>query len=494
MKLIDPMDFSIDPFLSNTQGNILKGHGRKNTTHIFLHFKEEDEKQVEAVRAWIKIYLAQKVTSFKSQLRERELYKRNEMPGSLFTSFFLTASGYRYLQYKDLEKKLTDEAFLQGMKTRLTKTNDPDPKNWEPGFQQDIHAMILLADHDLVRMERTAREIVELSEDFATVLAIEFGQVLRNDNGDGIEHFGYVDGISQPLFLKEEVDEYMKFHNVDPNAPANQPTNNTFDPANPANPLSRPKFDPTNDPEIVMVKDPYSDAPDAWGSYFVFRKLEQNVKGFKKEEEALGLGELGGAYLVGRFEDGSPVVLTDDEGMIGAGNYNNFNYGTTPQEMEASTHRCPYFAHIRKTNPRDKTITPGKPVPPIMARRGIPFGVREKQEPIAPCKEVFPENGVGLLFMSYQQSLVHQFEFIQHTMANDPDFPNPVPDAPNSGIDPIIGQVFGQNQAIHSYRFPKEYDSHELTPPKNFSQFVTMKGGEYFFTPSIPFLKSLTPQ
>ncbi len=45
-------------------------------------------------------------------------------------------------------------------------------------------------------------------------MAIEYGSIIRNANKDGIEHFGYVDGISQPLFLKEEVDEWMKFHNV----------------------------------------------------------------------------------------------------------------------------------------------------------------------------------------------------------------------------------------------------------------------------------------
>ncbi len=34
----------------------------------------------------------------------------------------------------------------------------------------------------------------------------------------------------------------------------------------------------------------------------------------------------------GRFEDGSPVVLTNDEGVIGAGSHNNFNYDKDPSE------------------------------------------------------------------------------------------------------------------------------------------------------------------
>jgi len=53
----------------------------------------------------------------------------------------------------------------------------------------------------------------------------------------------------------------------------------------------------------------------------VFRKLEQNVWGFKKREEELAhdLGlkeeeeERAGALIVGRFEDGTPVTLSATE-------------------------------------------------------------------------------------------------------------------------------------------------------------------------------------
>lgn len=462
---IDPMDFSNDPLLANTQGNILKGHGRDHTTHIFLRFEET---QRNTVRAWIGIYMAEKATSFKTQLRERERFKRNRVPGGLFTGFFLTAAGYKYLGFKDVGDKFEDEAFKAGMKNRLTETNDPKPGDWEKGFQEDIHAMVLLADDDVARMELAAKEIVALTSRFATITAVEYGNVIRNDNGDGIEHFGYVDGISQPLFLKDEIDAYMAFHNIDLKEEEAK---------------GKLKFNPAADKDLVLIKDPYVDNAHAFGSYFVFRKLEQNVKGFKEKEEGLGLGELGGAYLVGRFEDGSPVVLTDDEGVIGAGSYNNFDYHNDP-----SGGRCPHFAHIRKTNPRNNILA-GNPVAPVMARRGIPFGHRKENTGIAPCQEEFPEKGVGLLFMSYQRSIEHQFEFIQGKMANERTFPA----NENTGVDAIIGQVAGQESANHTYKFPVDYGGRQLTDPLPFSQFVTMKGGEYFFTPSIPFLRSLKP-
>ncbi len=463
MKLVDPMDFSIDPFLSNMQGNILKGHGRDFTTHIFLHFGEGCEEQV---KEWIG-NISGEVTTFKKQLRDRELYKRNKLPGGLFTAFFLSAAGYKYLGFEDVEEQFSDQGFKKGMKGRLDINNDPLVSQWEKGFQQQIHAMLLLADDDRNRMANKAREILDNLSDLQASVAIEYGSIIRNANKDGIEHFGYVDGISQPLFLKEEVDEWMKFHNVDPSAPVGHP--------------ARPKFDPTADTSLVLVKDPYSTVPESFGSYFVFRKLEQNVKGFKEAEEALDLGELGGAYLVGRFEDGSPVVLTNDEGVIGAGSHNNFNYDKDP-----SGGRCPHFAHTRKTNPREDLLPGDDHKSHIMARRGIPYGIRAVDTALDQCDMQLPEGGVGLLFMSYQQSIEHQFEFFQSKMANDPAFPA----GTNTGVDAIIGQVAGQNPAIHAYKFPSTYGTNQRTAPLTFSQFVSMKGGEYFFTPSIAFLQS----
>ncbi len=53
MKLIDPMDFSINPTLVAMQGNILKGHGREHTTHIFIRF---DKDKIKATKKWIRTF------------------------------------------------------------------------------------------------------------------------------------------------------------------------------------------------------------------------------------------------------------------------------------------------------------------------------------------------------------------------------------------------------------------------------------------------------
>jgi Dyp-type peroxidase family len=450
MKKIDPMNVDLDPLLSNVQGNILKGHGRDYTTHLFLKFREG---RVLQTKSWLKYFQENFLTSFKKQLYERDLFKRNRTRGGLFASLLITRLGYLYLGFDDVDNKLKDAGFLSGMKGR-PMLHDPDPLRWEPGFQGDIHAMILLADDDRDRLRGTSNALTSELRLFSELLTVEYGNVLRNQNGDGIEHFGYVDGVSQPLFLKDDVDDYFAFHATDPR---------------------HAKFDPAADTSLVLVPDPYAspDDKDAFGSYFVFRKLEQHVHAFKRAEEELGLDELGGAYIVGRFEDGSPVVVTDDEGMIGGGNFNNFNYDADP-----SGGRCPHFAHVRKSNPRRDHADKAH----IMARRGIPFGAPANVHAEG-ILSVSSEEPVGLLFMSFQSSIVNQFEFIQQNWVNNPSFPKD-----DTGVDPIIG--LPENFSPASYQFPDGYGKSGRVP-KTFGQFVSMRGGEYFFAPSMSFFKTL---
>jgi len=461
MKLIDQRDFAQDDFLKKLQGNILKGHGRDHTTHIFMRFKEGYE---EDVRDWIKTLAEENLTSFRLQLKERDLYKKHKTPGSIFCSFYLTPDGYRYLGFDDVDERFEDAAFSAGMKNRLDVNQDPDTGFWEEGLAGEIHAMLLIADDDPLKMGKLAKELLVKLEFFAEINTVEYGNAIRNANGDGLEHFGYVDGVSQPLFLKDEVDDYMADHGI-------------------IN-LGTAPFDPTADSDLVLIEDPYDVGNNSFGSYFVFRKLEQNVREFKEAEENLGLGELGGAYIVGRFEDGSPVVLTDEEGMINSGGYNNFDYSSDP-----SGGKCPHFAHIRKTNPRHDFFDGDDHKGHIMARRGIPFGHRNVDTALDPIHAQMPTGGVGLLFMSYQKSIENQFEFIQNAWANNASFP-PISTPQDTGVDIIIGHPHVTNPPPRTYNFPSSYGAASRTP-LTVEQFVTMKGGEYFFAPSIPFLENL---
>jgi Dyp-type peroxidase family len=472
MKLVDPKDFTTDRILKNLQGNIIKGHGRDHTTHIFIHF---DANKISSAKGWIRSFAEDNLTSSKKQLEEREAFKKNNKPGNLFAALFLSATGYTALGITDVQTKFSDPAFKAGLKARRTETNDPENKKWEEGFKKEIHAMILLADDDPKRMSNFTKVLLSILDKFSRINVIEYGNAIRNSAGAGIEHFGYVDGTSQPLFLKDDIEAYEQLHGLT----LSPPSNNL-------------KFDPSADTSLILIHDPYvAQHPEkpSFGSYFVFRKLEQNVRAFKEAEKEVGeklfpnIGdeskrELAGAYLVGRFKDGTPVNIDDEDSVPNSERFNNFDYASDP-----SAGRCPHFAHTRKTNPRTSTFDKSK----IMARRGIPFGHRNVDTELDPIPEQTPENGVGLLFMSYQASIQDQFEFIQKSWANSAVFPST-----GTGIDPIIGQsAASAPPSERSYKLPQTYGTPLPAVQSNFDQFVTMKGGEYFFAPSITFLKSL---
>ena len=113
-----------------------------------------------------------------------------------------------------------------------------------------------------------------------------------------------------------------------------------------------------------------------------------------------------------------------------------------------------------------------------MPRRGIPFGDPKRNLEDAAH---FPSSGVGLLFMCYNRSIEDQFEIAQQHWANDPAFPGQA-----TGADPIIGQGATATPSWHPH-----YGKAGGEKSFGFGGFVKMKGGEYFFAPSIGFLRTL---
>ena len=132
----------------------------------------------------------------------------------------------------------------------------------EPYRERQIDAMILLADDDEGLLRRQARAVLDEVEGVADVLAVEHGHVMRNSADESIEHFGYVNGRSQPLFLQTDLEAETTGGGID-------------------------QWDPSAPLGLALVPDPYVDTEDCFGSYLVFRKLGQNVWGFKKRGKEL---------------------------------------------------------------------------------------------------------------------------------------------------------------------------------------------------------------
>jgi Dyp-type peroxidase family len=341
--------------------------------------------------------------------------------------------------------------FRLGMKGQSSvpgrRYNDPPPAQWEPAYQQEIHAMALLADDDIDRLNRTVRDVAASLAGVFALLVTERGKVLRDGFPRGtldIEHFGFQDGVSQPIMIRQDVDREI----------AKRGSTHW----SPAAPLW-----------LALVEEP--GGAGRFGSFMVFRKLEQNVKAFwdaldqLSKQSGIAAEDLG-AMAVGRFRDGTPAVPTTT--VDPTADPNDFHYDQDPAGA-----KCPFHAHIRKTNPRgDIPRVIGAPAAFESARRivrrGITYGDR-------PDLSVRPETGVGLLFMCFQSNL-DQF-VIQQEGSDQNDFVNP-----GTGVDAVIGQ----NGAPIDQTWPSG-GATKFT----MANLVTMKGGEYFFAPSMAFLKGL---
>ena len=468
---VNPGQPDVVPMLRRLQANILKHHGRQHALHVFLRFSPHD---LPALKAWIR---GLNITSALKQLEDAVQRKAQvSHDGGMVRLFLLTNAGCTLLGLKAPESR----AFQQGMAARQNELNDPGQFGWEHGFSEEIHALLILADSDKSRLEKELTTVEQQVRGLAGLVKVQWGQVLKNADGIGIEHNGYADGISQPIYLETELSEYL----------ANQARiNGQFDPTrpdqgwNPAAPLS-----------LVLVADPAAPEglDDCFGSFLVFRKLEQNVRKFKAQEAALAamlpkhLEELAGALAVGRFEDGTPVSLSKQALQIRNDKDlpNDFTYS---DEKDQNLLRCPFHAHIRKTNPRQAGLGgEEEDKQRRLTRRGIPY-----DEIGRTSLDEFPEGGVGLLFMAYQSDIERQFEFIQQQWVNNPGFPQD-----DTGNDPILGQNLDpsglwsdQNHNWQTAQAPNTALASAFQ--HHFHDTVRLKGGGYFYAPSLPALQHL---
>lgn len=423
--------------LSGVAAGILRPHARPHALHVFLQFTEPGP-----ARSWIRT-LAPRLSSTLEQLQAAERRHRGgQTPEPITRILALSAAGYRALGLELPPEAKSDVPFAQGMAVRSTAVADPPVEEWEAPYQQSLHALLILASED---PDEPASELQRLFGrrvvDGVQVVHLEPGAQLRNDAGDAIEHFGYVDGRSLPRFFSHDRDE-------------DQARNETN--------VWRPELRLSS----VLVEGVGPDGQPVYGSFLVYRKLDQNVRAFKCQEESLGAGlglvgedaERAGAIVVGRFEDGRPLEMGPSCPLLPV--QNGFDYATSP---------CPALPHIRVVNPR------GSQAPPQLARRGMPYGHRVVPPGAETRDEDLPDGGVGLLFMACTSNLEAGFEGLQKSANNKDAF---------LGFDAIIGQG-----AVPEQQWTDPLTG--ATTAMAVGGHVTMLGGEYFFLPSLISLGAL---
>jgi deferrochelatase/peroxidase EfeB len=112
-------------------------------------------------------------------------------------------------------------------------------------------------------------------------------------------------------------------------------------------------------------------------------------------------------------------------------------------------------------------------------RRGITYGKRAKNPDGSTRFDDLPDGPVGLLFMCFQRDITQQFEFIQQSWLNYTNI--------GIGLDPVAGQSSGKTPP---QRWPSVWGE-SPSVALDLNKVVTLKGGEYFFAPSKPFLRSV---
>ncbi|KAJ6469526.1 fungal peroxidase [Mycena sanguinolenta] len=429
--------------LGNVQGDILIGMRKKN--ELFYFFRIENAAQF---KSHLKSVIAPLVTS------TAHLLDISSQPTTALNIAF-SQTGLHALGISD---SLNDAAFAGGQLQDIANLGDPGTKNWVPQFiGTNIHAVILLASNSQSNIATTLASLKsKLGTSIAEIYSLE--GAARPGSEEGHEHFGYLDGISNPA-----VEGFQS-------------------------PLPGQAIVPTG--QILVGENGDTASRPAWakdGSFLVFRQLKQLVPEFNKfltqnPIRAPGLtlqegSDLLGARMFGRWKSGAPVFLAPlfDNPALGANpqQNNDFTYalpGQTPGNLTDQS-KCPFSAHLRKMRPRADIGLPENNTHHIV-RGGIPYGPE-----VTPLEIMFQTTQVerGLAFVSYQSNITNGFQFLQKHWADNTQFIHA-----GVGFDPIIGAAEGANRVITGLDSTEPSRAITLT-----TDFVVSRGGEYFFSPSL---------
>ena len=238
------------------------------------------------------------------------------------------------------------------------------------------------------------------------------------------------------------------------------------------------------------------------GTYLVMRQLEQDVPGFWKFVDEQSGGDAVeaaklAAAMVGRTKEGDPLVPIQDEAIPGIAKGETQNHFTF--DGDPSGARCPFGAHVRRANPRNSDF-PNRPASffkKILTMLGFgPNGFRDdlmssvrfhrllrrgRKYGEATALAATPR---GLYFICLNANISRQFEFLQNAWMNSTKF---------SGLtgesDPLLGQRGAIPGCPVTSSFTMQADGGLRRRIAGLPQFVTVRGGAYFFLPSLRALR-----
>jgi Dyp-type peroxidase family len=518
--------------LCQIQGNIIGGFNKDYQTFLFLKFNDPAKGRNWVGQMIPEISTSEEVLAFNALFKAvRKRSGREGIVKATWTNIAFTHSGLKVLGIPNTDLNCFPDDFKSGLAARaIDKVGDLGsnaPENWVGSLgSKDIHAILIVASDSLTDLNNLIDGYIN-NQTFSAAVTIIFRQEgrAREGNERGNEHFGFKDGVSQP-----------GIRGITPPLDPNDEEKKNKGPGGEdllypgefvlGYPKQRPKpeadgINPNRNPGDIATSGP------EWtknGSYLVFRRLSQDVQGFRNQINELakttGLDPaVLGAKFVGRYKSGAPLEQTDEQreaipfidptlgdpsiddlSLLGNDKINHFEYGD-----DLDGHFVPRAAHIRKAYPRDQeggagSATESETQTHRLLRRGIQFGNSLGAPEHGGADEEFPYDR-GLLFLAYQRSIEDQFEFVQSAWVNDPNFPCnsatnnkesniACPANESDGQDPIIAQ-----STQGSFRLPLGKEGSGC-PVHNLDvkHFVTTTGGEYFFQPSIDAIYKIAGQ
>ena len=353
------------------------------------------------------------------------------------------------------------EAFRVGMAARARELHDVginDPKNWESMFTTGDFHVGVSAFSDSEEKRRRALEIArDQYEGFAGVTVLNT-QDFGAQPGD-LNPLGYKDGIDQPP---------IEGSGSDPLPGQGRP-------------IKAGEFILGYPGEAgVPLPMPQPDVLGRNGSYVGLRKYHSLGATFNRFLQANGATEEErewlAAKLVGRWRSGAPLTLAPDvdDAAVGADPHrnNDFNYAHDPRGQQV-----PLGCHIRRMNPRDTELLRLSDVNiHRIIRRGTTYGPPYSKDAVSDEDDKVPR---GAYFLFISAKAMGTLEFLQKEWVNDGNF---------IGVGDERDPIVGLQEEGATFTIPHQPVRRRI---HNINTFNVLRGGEYFFMPSLSALKWL---
>lgn len=418
----------VAPILDFTQGFILEKHRRDFVANMLLRFKTTDLPGIRRALAAIQPPSVSQLLAEGSAIRAS--LDAGQQPASLPPVVFAGLSSHG-VQALGLKFQSAPVAFREGFRSRLSsRPGRSDTSAWqEPWASSPIDALIVIAASYASDLAQATAALRAQWQPLANV-DVESGEVIRQARTNPLERGTPIEHFG----FADGTSQPEFFTSKDTRTAA---WKSTFDPAmNLARVLV---------PEKLPVQ-----VGDRFGSYLAYLRIEQHVDRFNAAVTRLSTSacpmskDRAGQMITGRSREGKQLIAPSRH-------VNDFSADQDPNGV-----KWPFASHTRKMNSREATESSIR-----ILRRGIPYQVGKEK---------------GLLFLSFQSSLQDQFEEIYFNWGDQPNHPQD-----ETGSDPLIGRPLDTR-----LKFPS-------TCPGGIkiANLTTLRGGEYFYFPSITALQSL---